>query len=147
MIRRLVSIVTAGLLLVAVLAPAAPAKGPKGPKGPKPAPDPVLTMELVCDWEPVPEGGWPPIPVPHLDAIVTWSDIGRRAELSVLAGDYSDGERRNWAGHWSLLRHEQSGGRDLHLDAGIQTGDQMWATATISNRKGVLVSADVEIGC
>lgn len=145
MIRRFVCIVTAGLLLVAVLAPAAQAKGPRGPK---PAPDPVLTMELVCDWEPVPDGGWPPIPAPHLDAVVSWNEVGRRAELSVVAGDYTpDGVRREWGGHWSQLRKEPSGSRDLHLDVWVEPGDLMWATATISNRTGVLVSVDVEIGC
>jgi hypothetical protein len=145
MIRRLVCVVTAGLLFGALLAPAALAKGPKGPK---PAPDPTLTLELVCDWEPVPDGGWPPIPAPHLDAIVSWSEVGNRAELSIVAGNYSpDGVRRDWGGHRSLLTREASGTRDLHLDVWIEPGDQMWATATISDRKGVLVATDVEIGC
>jgi len=142
MIRRLVSIVTAGLLFMAVLVPASQARGPK------PSPDPSLTVALVCDWEPVPEGGWPPIPAPHLDAIVTWSDIGNgRKRLSITAGDYRDGERREWGGHWSQLQREPSGSRDLHLDVWIDPGDRVWATATIGGHKGVLVSADAEITC
>ena len=145
MIQRSIILITAGLLSVAVLVPAAQAKGPKGPK---PVPDPVLTMELVCDWAPVPDGGWPPIPAPHLDAGVGWSDVGRWAELSIVAGDYSpDGVRREWGGHWSELRREPSGSRDLHLDVWIEPGDQMWAIATVGGRKGVLVSVDSETGC
>jgi hypothetical protein len=79
--------------------------------------------------------------------MVTWSDIGNRANLSVIAGDYLDGERREWGGHWEQLKREHSGSREMHLDVWFEPGDQMWATATIGGRRGVLVIADAELGC
>jgi hypothetical protein len=141
MARRTVTATVPALVFLAMLIPAASGKPPP------PHPEPSVVLTLSCDWEPVPEGDFPPLPYPHLDARVAWTEIGNRAELSVAAGELMEGVRREWGGYVETIRREQSGTRDLHLDVGIAPGDRMWGTATITKGEGVVARADVSIDC